>query len=329
MLFATLLVIRRVSWRRLAIYTVFAGIALLGVVTLSLASKIGNGNEPLAGREIHSTLTELLRSYTWGNTGYGQDLSTKTALTRLIVVNTIGFFPLLLLLVWHAWRQRNSLRCSGFRFALPFGAAVGEILFMRNYFGHHPWMSCNFLLLGGVLSLCAWRYAQSAEAAPTGEAAAGMSTSGFFRGGLAVLAAGGYCFFIITLAHLHNSSEVALIRFVRSETPRPATIMIDANRDPTLVSMAARLPEMFDRQITVATNFTVGQLSPGVYLFTGSQAPVVGRLAAASTNSYDHASMIQSMLKWYGQHISRRRAGDKMNVADSYFLYGPTPPAGK
>jgi hypothetical protein len=321
MLFATLLVMRQVSWRHLAIYTVFAGTALLAVVTASVASKMGHGSEPVAASATHSALTELLRSYTWGNAGYGLDLSTKTALTRLIVVNTVGFFPVLLLLGWQAWRQRNGLRRSAFRFALPFCAAAGEILFMRNYFAHHPWMSCHFLLLGGVLSLCAWRNARSTEAAPTGEAAVGVIRGDFLKRGLAVLAAGVYGFVIITLVHQNNTSEFALVRFVRSETPRPATIVIDANRDPALMSMANRLPELLDRQVTVVTNFTGGQLSSGSYLLTGSQAPAAGRLGAANTNSFDHGSLIQSMLKWYGQHISHRRAGDKMNVADSYFLY--------
>ena len=323
MLFATLLVMRQVSWRRLAIYTVFTGGALLAVVTLSVASKMGCGNGPVAGPAPHSALTELLRSYTWGNTGYGQDLSTKTAVTRLIVVNTIGFLPVLLLLLWQAWRRRNDLRRSDFRFALPFGAAVGEIVFMRNYFAHHPWMSCNFLLLGGVLSLCAWGNAGCVEAAPAGPAAGAMIRRDFLKQGLAVLAASAYCFFIITMAHQYNAGEFALLRFVRSETPRPATIMIDANRDPALLSIADRLPELLDRQVTVVTNITGGQLSSGEYLLTGVPAPVVGQLGAANTNSSDHGSMMQSMLRWYGQHISRRRAGDKMNVADAYFLYEP------
>jgi hypothetical protein len=34
------------------------------------------------------------------------------------------------------------------RFFLPLLVAVSEILFLRNYFGHHPGRSCHFLLRG-------------------------------------------------------------------------------------------------------------------------------------------------------------------------------------
>jgi hypothetical protein len=258
----------------------------------------------------------------WGNAAYGLGLSTKTALARLIVVNTIAFLPLLLFLTVLVWRRRKGLQRSGFLFMLPFCAAAGQILVLRNYFAHHPWMSCHFLLLGGVLSLCAWHRGQSGNGVPV-EQKLSFARIDFLRGMALVLLAGIYGYVVIIVGRQYDANEYALISFVRDHTSRPTPIVVDPTRDPELAGVAVRLTGLLDRRIVVTTNFTAWSASPKPYLLTAMQNPVAGRLVGANANSQNQEGAVQSVLNWYGQHISHRRPGDKPVVADAYFLYDP------
>jgi hypothetical protein len=319
MLFAALLVMREVCWRRRILYMGLSGGALLAVVVLSVASKMGHpAGQPMTTGH-GSALLALLSGYTWGNTGYGLGLSTKTAVLRLLVTNIIGFLPLLLLLGWQGWRRRSDLKWFDWSFALPFGVAVMEILGLRNYFGHHPWMSCHFLLLGMVLSLCVWQGARSkAPMAAADGSALRVKSEGYLTGTI-ILVTGIYGLVILTIFHSYNANEFAMIRFVHSHTSRSAPILIEATRDPELSSIIDRLP--LDRRVTLTTNLTA-ELTPGVYLLTANPAPLTAHLAATeAVPGKDNSSTIQRLLQWYGQHIAHRRPGDKMEVPAQLYLY--------
>jgi len=103
-LLATLLVMRAVSWRRVFLYAGVAGLVAAAVVGESLVNKSAGASGQHAG------LLQLLQGYTWGDIGYGANLTTKTAVLRIAFVNVAGLLPVWLVLVWNFRSQVSPFK---------------------------------------------------------------------------------------------------------------------------------------------------------------------------------------------------------------------------
>jgi hypothetical protein len=308
MLLVTLLVLPTVPRRNLLIYAGLMAVAGGAVLLTSLASK-------MTGADGHSAgLAHMLRGYGWGNAGYGVGLSTKTAILRLLAANVIGLLPVLVYLGWQFFRRGGRVAANRLVFLLPLAMAVMEILGMRNYFGHHPWMSVNFILLGLMLSAVAWKDRAGAAAAPS-------RTRLPVR--LAWLAAVFvYGFAVQTIAHVNSGAELSLVAFIREHTARDTTIIIRRDTDPALADTAPRLSELFDRHLVVVPDLGENNLA-GVpvkrAILTAAVQPPE-KVLARMTGTDDTAPVMKALLGWYASHIAQRRAGDKLEFGEQYFL---------
>lgn len=233
------------------------------------------------------------------------------------MVNDIGLFPVIAFVGWEIWRGRNSGRGTGILFLLPWLVSVLEVSTLRNYFGHHPWMSCSFILLGITLSFVVWKSTRL----PANDLKPVRARPFLQWAGLALTLA--YAFIVLLFYHVHNGQKLALMKMIRDHTPRTAVILIARNTDPWLASTGDRLQELFDRRVVILDQIPPSKpaLTEG-YLLTGEK-----NNAFPSAANSDDRGMIESlpfmkpMLQWYSHSIAHRRPGDKLAFADQYYLY--------
>jgi len=314
MLFVTLLLLPRVSWRHLVIYAVLTGGLVGGVVLTSLASKMGSAQGSGAG------LATILSGYGWGNTGYGVDLTTRTACTRLLAANLLGLMPLLIFLGWQFRRPAVRQSGQGLLFLLPALVPVVEVLGMRNYFGHHPWMSIHFIILGIILAAVVWNARAAAPAAPVAEPRRRLP---FRLGWLAMTFT--YGFIVLAATHAHNEPLLRLQALIAENTARHTTIVIRQDTDPALAGMAARLPETFDRHLVVLPDASPAAWAaiPPPRIMLTAVPPPADAIRAQTTHARGGNPVLARLLGWYSRHIANRRAGDKLDVGDQYYLWQP------
>ena len=315
MLLVTLLLLPSVSRRRLFYY---AGLAAVigGVVLLtSMASKVVRLPD---GRTPSTGLAQTLLNYGWGNSGYGLDMGTKTACLRLLAANLMGLLPMLVFLGWQFWRRGGRRSAGGLIFLAPFLVSVVEVMGMRNYFGHHPWMSIHFILMGIILSAVLWKARFGSTATD-----AIQSRLAFRLAGLAVTFI--YSFTVLTAYHAHNGAELNLVGMIRAHTDRDTTIVIRLDTDPALKGMDLRLPELFDRHVVVVPDSTAASLAdvPAKRLFLTTIPPVSEKILGQAGGAENENSVMKKLLGWYTHYIAHRRPGDKLELSDKFFLYQP------
>ena len=143
-----LLGLPQISRRAVISFIAVTGASSLLFVVGSVIIKAGHNHAGSGGG-----LLLFLRGYTWGAIGYGLGLTTVTAFARLAVVNGIGLLPLILLGGWEAKKYFHPVELKSWLAISPFALTLAEIGFMRNYFGHHPWMAGPLLLVGIIFSL--------------------------------------------------------------------------------------------------------------------------------------------------------------------------------
>lgn len=311
MLFATLLVLPRVPWRHLFLYAGMTAAMAGSVLVASVASKLARGGASGPG------LAQMFQGYGWGDAGYGVDLTTQTALLRLFTANLIGLLPVLVYLGWQWWLRRRRSPV-GLLFLLPLLVPVVEVLGLRNYFGHHPWMSVNFFLLGIILAAVVWKD-------QAGAALAGGDTRLRLRvAGLAATFA--YSFLVLAMGHMHAGRELAFAAFVRENTPRDTTIVIRRDTDPELAGLDHRLTDLFDRHLVVIprlaeTNLPDNLAKPVIL----THAPGLPQKILTETMLTDNTyPILKIMLNWYVSHIAHRRVGDQLEIREQeYFLCRP------
>jgi hypothetical protein len=305
------ILLTRIPWRRLIIYVAASGLVTAIILTLSLASKLATGQ----GKQGDFMI--FLQGYTWGNIGYGAGLTTRTAFLRMAFVNLIGLLPLLLLSGWEYFRNKNNKSISMGLAALPLVAIILEIASMRNYFGHHPWMSVPFITFGIILGLYVWT-----ASAPDGSKNQPAEIPGrhqyFF---LTVSLA--YAVSVIFLFRIHNANELSLVKLIRGHTARSDLIVIASDRDSETANLATRLPPLFDRNVVVVRNLKEWQdIHSRNFLLSASDLREKLRLTAR--NARDPVAnwpLLQGALHWYSKNFARRNPGDKMSFPDTYYLY--------
>lgn len=313
-LFAALMMLPAVSRRNLVTYAALAVVPMVLVVVTSFINKMTNNH---SGSDAGFMI--MLRGYGWGNWGYGLGLSTRTAFTRLLFVNLIGFFPLLAVLGVELWRGRFSgwkdRNCLIF---LPLVAAAFCVAVLRNYFGHHPWMSCSFILLGLILSLVIWRARRAVGSVDENRAMPLIQWT-------TLTVSFAYAFVVLSFYHLHNGQELDAVRLIRNHTPRTATILVSRDTDPALAQMQDRLPELFDRHLVVLDNTPdPDPATTNAFWLTSASPPQGGHhLVAGDSGDAEpgRAPLIGKLLNWYTRSVAHRRQGDKMDFGAKYYLY--------
>ncbi len=312
MLFATLLLLRDVPWKNFFVYLLLSAVSASIIVATSVIDKMTSGHHGPSGG-----FSQLYEGYGWGNAGYGLGVSTKTDFLRLLFVNFIGLLPVIIFLGRELWRgrMRDSGRPDLFC-VLPLLAAIFPVVLLRNYFGHHPWMSCNFILLGMILSFVAWKSTRPAtDTAVKTEVKPAWLWTAFGM----VFA---YGFVVLLFYHIHNEQELDLMKLIRLNTPRSATILITRDSDPALADIDDRLPELFDRHIEVLKNISdKGAGMTNKYWLTAVPGKRDGYQMVADNGKSEEWPLFKEMLGWYSRAIARRRPGDKMDFAAQYYLY--------
>lgn len=315
MLLVTLLLLPRIAWRQVFFY---AGlIAVIGglVLLTSVASKMTTIPSGTPG----NGLARILTDYGWGNSGYGFEMGTKTACLRLFAANLMGLLPMLIFFGWQFWRRGGCRSAGGLVFLAPFLVSVVEVMGLRNYFGHHPWMSIHFILMGIILSAVLWKARHSATVVDR------PSPRLAFR--LACLAVTFvYSFTVLTAYHRHNEQELNLVGMIRAHTDRDTTIVIRLDTDPALKGMDLRLPELFDRHVVVVSDSTDANLAdvPAKRLFLTTVPPVSGKILGQTGGEENGNPVMKKLLDWYSHYIAHRRPGDKLDLSDKFFLYQPS-----
>lgn len=309
MLFTTLLVLSGVPRRNLVLYGGVTAISGCAVLFASVVSKMG------AAGHAHSQTASLLQAYGWGTTGYGLGMTTPLAFTRLLVVNLMGLFPILVFLGW-TWLRECDWSLSLRRlFFLPVLAAVIEVVGMRNYFGHHPWMSVSFILLGIILTIVVLQ-AGVPVVTDRGRPRIGLR--------LALCAAAfAYCFLVLDAGRIHTAREMDLAAFIREHTARTATIVIHRDTDSELADLAPRLASLFDRHVTVTGGSADPTNEPLQALVLTTRTNLIPEKILAQTTLENSCSpVIKELLNLYAHNVARRRAGDQMAFnAANYSLY--------
>jgi hypothetical protein len=312
MLFATLLLLPKVPRKNLIIYVILAAVPAVLIVGLSVIDKMTNGHH-----DSNSGFAKIYRDYGWGNSGYGLDLTTKTAVLRLLCINIAGLLPVIVFLCWEIWRRRTSgSQKTGPFSPLPFLASLFALAVLRNYFGHHPWMSCNYVLLGMVLSLVVWKSTRSMDE-PVEQ---GRLKPVWQWGALGTAFA--YGFIVLSFYHVHNDLELNLVKLIRGHTPRSAIILITRNSDPKLFSIQERLPEPFDRHVIVLDKITDAEAGmTNKFWLTAVKQDGYQLVASNDEDGNDGAPLAKQMLGWYSRVIAHRRTGDRMDFDAQYYLY--------
>lgn len=288
-------------------------IGVPAVVATSLAVKAGGGGATGIGGMGPA---QVLACYTWGGGGYGEGLTAGKALMRLAFTNGIGLLPLWLALVYTAARRAgNGTRLARLLFAfVPLALTAADILIMRNYFGHHPWMAGPVLLVGVIFSLTLLRVS-------AGEPASAEKIPRKYIWTVAALC------FVYGYAALtfFRANEVQLLRLahlVREHTARSDTLVIIKDKDAATARLTDRLDELLDRRMVVVDDMKELGDEKGHWVIL-SAVPLDDSLKLAAQSTAPPPSALNRITDWFNRFISRRRPGDRLELSDTYFLYGP------
>ncbi len=311
-----LLGLPQINRRAVILFIALAGVCSVLFVIGSVMAKTGEGHTGTVdwGR--------LIRGYTWGDVGgYGAGLTAGKALLRLSFVNGLGLLPLLVICgcaVMKCLRGRNQK----IWFAIsPFALTVVEIGFMRNYFGHHPWMPAPLLLVGLVFSLALLRVPNERDAAIPG-----WDVKTVFVPALPLLCLV-YALVLMVFFRANEANELSLIGLIRHHTGRSDFIVIVKSLDPETARIALRCDDKFDRHVVLVDD--LDHLPAGkarvVILSTVPSGSGLNLLAQTSGGGISSQPWLQKTADWFNRSIARRRPGDRVELADTYFLYEPKP----
>jgi hypothetical protein len=296
----------------------FVALSGLSCAVLGIASVIVKADGEGSGS---ANLLQFLLSYTWGNTGYGLDLTTGKAALRLAFVNGVGLLPLLLIFGYIVVKRfRRGQRV--WSFVSPLALAAMNIIIMRNYFGHHPWLAAPLLLIGLIFSLALMR-ADSV----TGTKPETLGTAINWQKPLGVLSIFLCCFAyslgVLFFLRANDSNLLSLVYLVRHETGRSDLVVLVKDLDPQTASLAPRLPEALDRRVILINELNdLPAMTDDLVIL--SATPLSGRvrlLAQSDSGKAKSQSWETKVTRWFNNSVARRRPGDRIEVAVMYYLY--------
>ncbi len=329
LIFVTLALSGMLSRRRLALYTAAGAMAAGLVVMVGLASKLA---EPGRGSASQAFL-QMLAGYTWGSGGYSDGSSTSTLFTRLAFINALGLFPFWLLWFCHWFPRLLANPGRAGRALAPFGLAAFEIAGMRNYFGHHPWMAGPLLLFAGVLSLLlvlAPEPVPAPRTTPAAQTPAAWPPAVWRRSWtVALLLTFAFGLAVFLVDRVHDQRENGLIALIRAHTARGDQILVFNTRDPQLAAIAPRLPDVLDRSLLVVDKLPDPQAPPsGAVLLSASPMESGWTLVGSNSGPRHSIPLVENALAWFTRHISRRKPGDRLELAEVHYLYSAAPSPG-
>jgi hypothetical protein len=302
MMVAFMLVAPGISWRRLFTYVGLGMVCAGAVVAVSVSTKL----DPAKG----GGMTNLLAGYAWGDAGYGAGMATSTAVLRLAFTNLAGLLPVWAFLAWRSrWPGMSAGVLATF---LPLLSAALSLFVLRNYAGHHPWMSCHFILLGLILS--AWLLKARLPARPAFPALAGL---------VALVATFVFAWVMLAVGHKHDDRQLAVIHFIRDQTPRAATLVAAQDRDPELPGLLSRL-EMDRHYVVVPTLSATEMAGTNQFVITTVKPSDSSRSLVHLDVRESGNSWMSRLLDMYSKLIAHRRPGDKVEVqANDFYIYRP------
>jgi len=299
-LFSMLLVMPAVPRARLGVYLGLSGLSVGVVGCFAVLDKMGGG----AGTTGGIGFLNMLAGYTWGHCGYGSDLTTGKAIVRLSVANVVGLLPLLGLMGWFVVKFRNASWRMEVLALLPVLAAMMGVMFMRNYFGHHPWMAVPMLMPGLVLSL-----ALLFRRNPTERDQSTKPTSGLMFLAACFL----YALAILGAHRVYNAEALELTVLVLQRTARTDTIVLVESLDPQMVAQAEALGVSCDRHVVVLPDLK-SPMPPGGNAYVLSAVNLADQLpvyAMSKKSALPSLQFIGKMKAWYVRTISRRGPQDR------------------
>ena len=299
-LFCALLVMPAVSWRRLGIYIALASLSGGVVGSLAVIEKMGLS----AGHAGAGHFLDFLAGYTWGQTGYGVDLTTNKAILRLSVVNCIGLFPLLGFIAWFLVKFRYADPRKDMLAFLPLLGSISGIMTMRNYFGHHPWMATPMLLPGLVLSLVLLLRPRVNES---------DGSKHSFVGWKYIVCCFFYALMVLAAFRLYQADSLEVASFVCQHTDRSDIIAVAKNLDPEMSRQADYLSEKCDRHLVVLDDLKNPPIDGGnVFLLSAARLPSQYLMIAQSKKpSLLSMPLVRDLSAFYAQKIARRNAEDR------------------
>jgi hypothetical protein len=278
------------------------------VVAVSFAAKFGSHT---AGAGSIGP-GQIIAGYTWGSAGYGVGTSTGRAFLRLAFVNGVGLFPLWLMFIYAVARRiRNGARLLWIMFA-PLALTVANVIIMRNYFGHHPWMAGPVLVVGLVFSLALLRISPPSQVANAPE---GISCK-------TVAAVTALCFVygfaVLTFFRVNEMGLLTVVKLVREHTARSDTLVV-LKSDSYLVPLVDRLDEALDRHMVVVDN--IEQAASESHYVILSPVKLDGSLTLVAESNASAHSWMTGIADWFNRSISKRAPGDRMNLPETYYFY--------
>jgi hypothetical protein len=291
-----------VRWRPALVYLPGTAIGAILFVGFSMVNKKAGGGGG-----------QFLGGYTWGAYGYYEGLSNFRFFLRLFFVNAVGLLPLV---CWWLWKTGLCI-CKtprrGWTSLLPLAMALAEVVAMRNYFCHHPWMASPVFIAGLVFSLAAQvTQAAEEEAASTALKWPIAAMACTFLYGLAVLA----------IFRAAEAEVLSLTHLVRTNVPRTESLVIVKTLDPTTAGLAERLAYDVDRRVVVVE--TLNDLPSERPLTILSSCPV-GDLQLVAGTGADTTGLASQAASWLSRTVAHRKVGDKIQFAAHYYLYRPNP----
>jgi hypothetical protein len=196
----------------------------------------------------------------------------------------------------------------------PLALAVANTVIMRNYFGHHPWMAGPVLLCGIIFSLGLLREGvEESKAMSPGKISFKVVT-------VMALFCFGYGMAVLMFFRANETNMLALEKLVRQHTARADTLVILKESDLATASLVDRLDEPLDRHMVVlnSTNDLAGQEGQWVIL---SSVKMDGPFTLTAESSVSSSSWLNKVGDWFNHTISHRNAGDRLDLAENYFLY--------
>ncbi len=313
-----LMALPQVNRRSLYLFVGLAGAGSVLFVGGSALNKAGGGS---AGP---GHLTDFLRCYLWGDIGYGAGLTSARAFLLLAFTNGVGLLTLWLLAGTTLVMNLRGTGRRGWLAPAPLLMAGFNLVVMRNYFGHHPWMAAPVLLAGLIFSLGLLRGLLAAHTppatfkspAPRQDLALSLYCLVCLVFGLAVL-----LFF-----RSNETNQLSLLHLIREHTARSDAIVIIRQTDPQLAQIADRFDEILDRQVVLVKDFaSVSELGGHPVILSGTTQGNLQPYAQSAAAGDGSAAFFQRVAAWFNRAIAHRKPGDRLELADHYFLYDAKP----
>jgi hypothetical protein len=309
-----LLTLPGINRRAAMIWIACALVASVAFAALSMMIKAG------AKSDIpnHSGLTQFILSYTWGHVGYGQNLTTRVAFARLAFVSGIALLCFFATTAWVVARSWRATKTTCWLVVLPAAVALAEIAFMRNYFGHHPWMASPLIIVGIVFSLCQLR-AQTPAVADTQPSTALAKPLRTLAAAALVFA---YGVAVLLFFRANSRNSLMLTGLIRTHTARSDFIWVTERSASVLAQFPDRFTETLDRRVVALDSLEMIPTNDNRGVIVSS-APLEGLRLIAQTDMPGKSSPLQGAVQWFNQSVARRSPSDRLEPADHYYLYAP------